>query len=42
MKYIITESRIKDAIVKFLDRYVEPDYGWDKELTLMYMKAVLL
>jgi hypothetical protein len=31
MKIIITESKIKDAIIKFLDIHVVPDYGWDDE-----------
>lgn len=32
MKYIITESRIKDAIVKFLDIHYVPDDGWRKKI----------
>lgn len=29
MKYVITESRIKEAIVKFLDSNFTPDGGWE-------------
>lgn len=33
MKIIISESRIKEAITKFLDIHVVPDYGWaDKNI----------
>ena len=40
MKYIITESRANDVILKYLDRYIEPDYSWGPELHDFYREDV--
>jgi hypothetical protein len=40
MKYIITESKAEDVILKYLDRYIEPDYSWGPELHSFYRKDV--
>lgn len=31
MKYIITESKYHDVIINYLDKAVQPDYGWNPQ-----------
>lgn len=40
MKYLITESKAKEVILKFLDYYIEPDYSWGPELHDFYREDV--
>jgi hypothetical protein len=40
MKYIITESKAKDIILKYLDVNIEPDYSWGPELHDFYREDV--
>jgi len=40
MKYIITESKAQDVILKYLDVYIEPDYSWGTKLHSFYRKDV--
>ena len=40
MKYLITESKAKEVILKYLDYYIEPDYGWGPELHDFYREDV--
>lgn len=40
MKYIITESRVKDVIVGYLERYAHPDYDIGFELHDFYQNEI--
>lgn len=40
MKYLITESKAKEVILKYLDYYIEPDYSWGPELHDFYREDV--
>jgi len=40
MKYLITESKLKDVIEKFLDFHIEPDYSWGPHLHDFYREDV--
>jgi len=40
MRFIITENKAKDVILKYLDRYIEPDYSWGPELYDFYREDV--
>lgn len=40
MKYLITENKLNDVILKFLDYYIEPDYSWGPELHDFYREDV--
>lgn len=40
MKYLITENKLNDVILKFLDFHIEPDYSWGPELHEFYRDDV--
>jgi hypothetical protein len=40
MKVIITENRAEQVILKYLDRYIEPDYSWGPELHDFYKEDI--
>lgn len=40
MKFIITESKAEQVILKFLDVHVEPDYSWGPDLHNFYREDV--
>ena len=40
MKYLITENQAEKVILKYLDRFIEPDYSWGPELHDFYREDV--
>lgn len=40
MKIIIKESRADDLILKYLEKYIHPDYGWGSELFDFYRREI--
>jgi len=40
MKYLITENKLNDVILKFLDFHIEPDYSWGPHLHDFYREDV--
>ena len=40
MKVIITENRAEQVILKYLDKYIEPDYSWGPELHDFYKEDI--
>ena len=40
MKFIITESKAEQIILKYLDVYIEPDYSWGPDLHKFYREEV--
>lgn len=38
IKYVISESRVEELIVKFLDKNYRPDYDWGPDLFDFYKK----
>jgi hypothetical protein len=40
MRYIISESKAEEVILKYLDRHIEPDYSWGPELHDFYREDV--